>query len=75
MATAFQGIQVVLQLLATNVGKLDVGDKDSRTLELEAIWNAFATQDSAVSVPRNETLLARVQGTLKDVQAQVFHKD
>ena len=41
VATAFQCVQMVFELLTAYVCKLDVGDKDSRTLELKAVWNAF----------------------------------
>jgi hypothetical protein len=32
---------VITELLTANVLELDVGNEDSRTAELKAIWNAF----------------------------------
>ena len=65
---------MILELLATHVLKLDVGNEDRPTLELKAVRDAFTTQYTAVRVPRNGTLLARVQSSLEDVQAEIIQQ-
>ena len=63
---------MVLQFLALDVLELQVGDKDTSTLEVKIVRNSFTTQHGAVAVPVDSTLLARIQGRLENVQAQVI---
>ena len=58
VTAALQCIQMIFELLAFHLIKLEIGNKDHTTLETEAVGNAFVFERTTFTQPRNFTALA-----------------